>query len=36
MCKIRVHMLLIEAEHSQAEPAALLSMSSHMVGVLAW
>lgn len=25
-----------EAEHSEAEPPALLSVSGHMVGVLAW
>lgn len=34
--KIHVHMLSSEAEHSEAEPQALLSMSGHMVGVLAW
>lgn len=36
LCKMHVHMLSSEAEHSEAEPAALLSMSGHMVGVLAW
>lgn len=36
LCKMHVHMLSSEAEHSEAEPQALLSMSGHMVGVLAW
>lgn len=36
LCKMHVHMLSSEAEHSEAEPAALLSMSGHMVGALAW
>lgn len=35
LCKMHVHMLSSEAEHSEAEPPSLLSMSGHMVGVLA-
>lgn len=35
-CKMRTRMLSSEAEHSQAEPAALSSPSGHMVGVLVW
>lgn len=34
--KMHVHMLLSEAMHIEAEPQALLSMSGHMLGVLAW
>lgn len=34
LCKMHVHVLSSEAEHSEAEPAAILSMSGHMVGIL--
>lgn len=33
---IHFSLLSSEAEHSEAEPQAVLSMSGHMVGVLAW
>lgn len=36
LCKMHVHVLLGEAKHGEVEPAALLSMSGHMVGALAW
>lgn len=35
-CEKHVRMLWSEAERSEAEPAAILPMSGHMVGILVW